>query len=67
MRIKETRINEMITPVGIDIERPDFAWQFESCRTGMMQQSVQITVGTNTFGCILASGWWKGALCRNTA
>ena len=44
--IKEIRINEMTTPIGIDIEKPVFSWLLESEATNMRQTGARIRVGT---------------------
>ena len=50
MKINTIRINEMITPLGLDEEKPVFSWLFEEDPTGQkkneVQTAAQILVGT---------------------
>ena len=45
-RIREIHIEEMTTPMGIDVERPVFSWILETEENNMAQKSVRIQVGT---------------------
>lgn len=44
--IKEIRINEMTTPMGLDLEKPVFSWIFEASEPDMKQTAARILVGT---------------------
>ncbi len=44
--IREIRIEEMTTPMGIDVVRPVFSWILETDESNMVQKSVRIQVGT---------------------
>ena len=45
-RIREIRVNEMITPLGIDVGNPVFSWILESREQDLRQTGVRIRVGT---------------------
>ena len=45
-RIQEIHIEEMTTPMGIDVEQPVFSWILETEENNMAQKSVRIQVGT---------------------
>ena len=45
-RIREIHIEEMTTPMGIDVEQPVFSWILETEENNMAQKSVRIQVGT---------------------
>lgn len=49
-KIKKIRVNEMFRPVGIDIDNPVFAWEFQSDRPAMRQVKAQILTGTEPGG-----------------
>lgn len=46
LRIRTIRVEQLEQPLGLDAERPEFSWQFESDEPGMRQASVRLLVGT---------------------
>lgn len=43
-KIVNIRINEMMEPLGLDVERPYFSWQFEDAGENMVQRKVHVLV-----------------------
>ncbi|MDH6359084.1 family 78 glycoside hydrolase catalytic domain [Parabacteroides sp. PF5-9] len=42
--IDHLRVNTLISPLGIDTDKPDFSWQMQSQRIGIKQSAYQIVV-----------------------
>lgn len=59
VEIYDLKVNELMCPLGLDIEKPIFSWKLRSDKLNTVQKKVQILVGENPGSC---EQWDSGIL-----